>query len=89
LNEILPSNGFAQGQMKWAKQAWKYSTYDVTHKKSKTKNFFFSLQSWRLAVSFEGMNSSRAQSPGKLCSLPRHVQTVCFSLKRTGSNMVL
>ena len=35
----------AQGQAKWAKVAWKSSTYDVTHKKKRTpqaKNFFSS-----------------------------------------------
>jgi len=34
----------AQGQVKWAKVAWKYSTYDGTNKKSAppSKNFFSS-----------------------------------------------
>jgi len=39
---------------------------------SLTKNLkpktFFSLQTWRLDESFEGLHSSSAQSPGKLCS---------------------
>jgi len=34
----------AQGQAKWAKVAWKSSTYDVTHKKPvpPSKKFFLS-----------------------------------------------
>jgi len=42
-----------------------YVTYNITHKKPKTKNFF-SLQTRRLAKSFEGLNSSLAQSTGEL-----------------------
>ena len=44
---------WTQGQVKWAKVALKYSTYDFTHKKSETQNQikFFSLQTTRLAKS--------------------------------------
>jgi len=36
-----------------------YPTYDVTHKKSEIQNFpFFSMQSRKLATSFEGLTSS-------------------------------
>jgi len=38
-------------------------------KKTKSKTFqFFSMQTVRLAASFEGLNSSLAQSPGELWS---------------------
>jgi len=45
--------------MKWAKKAYNYSTYNVTHNQSETlKNkIFFSLQTQRLAEPFEGLNS--------------------------------
>jgi len=41
-----------------------YFTYDVSHKKSTTLNQknFFRVQTRRLAKSFEGLNSSLAQS---------------------------
>jgi len=50
---------WVQGQMKWAKKAYNYSTYNVTHNQSETlKNkIFFSLQTQRLAEPFEGLNS--------------------------------
>ena len=54
----------AQGQAKWAKAAWKSSTYDVTHKKPaylKQKNFF-RVQTRRLAVSFETFAGSVEQT---------------------------
>jgi len=43
---------WAQGQVKWAKVAYKSSTYDITHKKSAppTKKIF--------SMSFEPLNSS-------------------------------
>jgi len=39
--------------------------YDITYKKTKTQKFF-SLQTWRLAESFEGLNSSLVQSAKEL-----------------------
>jgi len=45
----------AQGSMTSAKNAQTYPTYDVTHKKTKSKSFqFFSMPTGRLAASFEG-----------------------------------
>ena len=58
----------AQGQAKWAKVAWKSSTYDVTHKKFTNiypKNFFW-VQASRLSDSFEPFNNSLAQSAEEL-----------------------
>ena len=58
----------AQGQVKWAKVAYKSSTYDVTHKKPalpNQKNFFW-VQPTRLADLFEPLNSSLAQSVKEL-----------------------
>jgi len=58
----------AQGQAKWAKVAYKSSTYDVTHKKPappRQKNFL-RVQSTRLADPFEPLNSSLAQSAEEL-----------------------
>ena len=44
----------AQGQVKWAKVAKKFSTYDVTHKKSASPNQnFFRVQTGGLATSFD------------------------------------
>jgi len=45
---------WAQGQVKWAKMAWKHSTYGVTHKKSALPNqkIFVQVQTRRLAPSF-------------------------------------
>jgi len=48
------------------KQPKTYLTFDVNHKK--TKQICFSLQTQRLAESFEGLNSSLAQSAEELCS---------------------
>ena len=56
LSEILPSNGWALGQVKWAKMA-KSLPQGVTHKKKQT---FFRVQTRRHAESFEGLNSSLA-----------------------------
>jgi len=47
---------------KWPKT---YRTYDVTHKKKATKNYF-SLQTWRLAEFFKGLNRSLAHSSEEL-----------------------
>jgi len=44
----------AQGQVKLAKMAKKFSTYDVTHQKKRIPNKkFFRVQSTRLAASFD------------------------------------
>jgi len=76
LSKILPSSGFAQGQVARAKMAKNLRHYDVTHKIPETQNqkIFFITDS-RLAKSFEGFNSSLAQSPGKLCSCLDTFQT--------------
>ena len=44
-----------QGQAKWAKVAYKSSTYDVTHKKNRTtkQKIVFRVQTRRLAASFD------------------------------------
>jgi len=56
----------AQGLVTWAKNAKTYLTYDITHKK-KSKTFQLKkIQTRGLAASFEGLNSSLAQSAGKL-----------------------
>jgi len=49
-----------QGQAKWAKVAYKSSTYDVTHKKTATpkQKIFFRVQTRRLAASFETFTGS-------------------------------
>ena len=59
----------AQGQMKWAKAAQKYYTYDITHKKNgpQKPQKLFSLQTQRIAESFEGLNSTLAHSATELC----------------------
>jgi len=49
-------------RQKWLKT---FLTYDVTHKKTKPQHFF-SLQTQRLAESYEGLNSSLAQSTEEL-----------------------
>jgi len=48
--------------------AQKPLTYDVTHKKSRNPNqkCFFQVQTRRLAESFDGLNSSPAQSTKEL-----------------------
>jgi len=60
---------WAQGQMKWAKVAQKYSTYKDTHKKSETQNqkfvFYCKLQDF-LSL-FECVNSSLAFTTPELC----------------------
>jgi len=57
--------------MKWAKVAKKSSTYNVTHKKSKTPNQkkFFLLQIRRAFehLAFEHLDSSLAFSASELC----------------------
>jgi len=60
---VGPRSG-TNGQ-KWPKT---YVAYDITHNKMKPKaKNFFSLLTRRLAESFEGLNSSLAQSVEKLC----------------------
>ena len=49
------------------KRSKTYLTYNVTHKKSTTPNQKFSFHC-RLAESFEGLNSSLAQSANELCT---------------------
>jgi len=60
LSEILPSGSLGLGPDEVGQSGLKSSTYDVTHKKIKPKHFF-SLQTQRLAESFEDLNSSLAQ----------------------------
>jgi len=57
-----------QGQVKWAKVAYKSSTYDVTHRKPATprQKIFFLVQSTRLADPFDPLNSSLALSAEEL-----------------------
>jgi len=43
LSKILPSSGWAQSQVTWAKMAKTYPTYYVTHKQTKTQNPIFFL----------------------------------------------
>ena len=55
----------AQGQAKWAKVAWKFSTYDVTHKKKPhhpPKKLFFDCKLHGLAVPFEPLSGSVAHT---------------------------
>jgi len=67
--KLLPSSGWALGQVTWDKRAknlpylWCHSQKTWSSKEKKN----FSLQSWRLAESFEGLNSSLAQSAEELC----------------------
>ena len=61
---ILPSN-----QLNLLFQPKTNPTYDITHKKNKIQNFpFFSNANLKTCHIFEGLNSSLAQSPGKLWS---------------------
>jgi len=41
LSKILPSSGLGPGLDKVGQRGQKYSTYDISHKKNKTQNFFF------------------------------------------------
>jgi len=69
LTKILPPCGWGQGPNEFGQKAQTYPTYDVTHRKPETQNLnYFSLQTRRLTKSFEGFNSSLAQSPGELWS---------------------
>jgi len=69
LSKILLSSGWALGQATWDKMA-KNLPHLCRHSQKtwnpKLKNFF-SLQAWRLAKSFEGLNSSLAQSAEEVC----------------------
>ena len=68
-NEILWSSSWALGQVTWAKMAnnlpqlWCHSQKNRNPKPKK----IFSLQTKRLAKSFEGLNRSLAQSAEELC----------------------
>jgi len=69
-SKILPSGGWAPCQVTWAKMGPKtYLTYDVTHKRPETQiQKIFWLPTQRLAESSEDLNSTLAQSTGKLWS---------------------
>jgi len=54
---MLPSSDLGLGPQEVGQKGLRLSTYDITHKNSKTKKFF-SLQGQRLAKCFEGLNSS-------------------------------
>jgi len=70
MSEILPSSGWALGQVTWAKKVknllhlWHHSQ---KKRNTKPKNFF-ALQIRRLAESYEGLNSSLVQLV-ELCHL--------------------
>jgi len=69
--------------MMWAKKAQNNSTYDITHKKylkPKTKKNFFSLQTWRVAKSFEGLNNSLVQSAVEIFPCKNTCKLLDFSL---------
>jgi len=61
---MLPSSGSGLRPDEVGQKGQNYSTYDVTHKNSKTENHKenFSLGIRRRAKSFEGLNGSLAQS---------------------------
>jgi len=63
LNQKLAFAVAAQSPMTSAKNA--YPTYDVAHKKNPKLYNFFKNPNEKLAASFEGLNSSLAQSHGK------------------------
>jgi len=66
---MLPFCGWGPGPHYVSQKASMYLTSDVIHKKMKLKTpNFFSLQTRKLAKSFQGLNSSPAQSNGKLLS---------------------
>jgi len=53
--------------MTLSKKPWTYPNYDVTHKTTQIQNFpNFFIENTRLSESLEGLNSSIAQSAGKL-----------------------
>ena len=62
LSKIPVSSGWAIGQVAWAKLQKTYLMMSLIE----NTNFFLSLQTRRLAASFEGLNSSLVQSAGEL-----------------------
>jgi len=62
LTKVLPSSGLGPGPGEVGQRGQKSSTYDVTHKKTAIPSQkIFSLQTWRLTKSFEGLNSFLVQ----------------------------
>ena len=76
LSEILPSSGWALGQITWAKMAINLPHLWCHPQKKQKPKKFFGLQTRRLTESFEGLNISIAQSIGELWS--------CKDLANTG-----
>jgi len=70
----------AKGQVKWAKVAWKSSTYDISHEISAQpkQKFFFRVQTRRLAASFELFTRFVALTGPK--KFPRKDMCVRFSV---------
>jgi len=78
LSKILPSRDWAVGQVTWAKMA-KNLPHLWCHLDKKQNPKFFSLQTWRLAECFEGLNSSLEQSAEELCGWQDNWNMLDFS----------
>jgi len=68
LIEILPSCGWSPGQVTWAKRGKTYPTYDVTHQKPETPNFFHCRLEDLPSILRISVNSSLVQSIVELWS---------------------
>jgi len=79
LREVLPSSGLGLGPDEVGQKGQNYSTYDVTHKNSRTQNqkSFFSMWIRRIAKSFEGLNSFLAQSAEELWTCKNMWKLLC------------
>jgi len=64
--EILWPNGWALGQVAWIKMAQKLLMTSLTKNPQPPTKNFFRVQARRLANSFQGLNSSLAQSVEEL-----------------------
>jgi len=82
-SEILPSNSLGPGPGKWAKVAWKSSTYDVTHKNQQplTKNIFFIAKCKTCQVFWAFQQLSTAFST-RVTLTQSHVRSSCFGTNR-------
>ena len=67
--------------MKCAKKVLNYSTYDVTHKKPKTKKYFF-IADAKTSHIFWGFEQLSSAIDAGVIPMQRHVQTAGFNSNR-------
>ena len=90
-SEILPSSRLGLGPEEMGQKAYNYSTYDATHKKSKTLKLlllFFFIQTQRLAESCKVLNTSLALTVPKIFPHKDTCKLLVLGWKHTGSQGV-